>query len=88
VIATTDLSQRIRAIFAQRLHLEIPVQNADLFEAGVLDSLALVDLINELEREFGFRLPFGELNIDEFRSLDRISKFVERSQRSQSAQGG
>jgi D-alanine--poly(phosphoribitol) ligase subunit 2 len=84
VIATTDLSQRIRKILAHRLHLEIPEQNADLFEAGVLDSLGLVDLINELEREFGFRVPVGQLNIEEFRSLDRIEKFVEQSQ---SAQG-
>ena len=81
--ATTDLSHRIRAIFANRLQLEIPEQNDDLIEAGILDSLALVDLINELEREFGFRLPSGQLDFDEFRSLDRIAKFVERSQSTQ-----
>ena len=80
MIATTDLSQAIRAIFTQRLHLETPGQDADLFEAGVLDSLAFVDLINELEQELGFRLPFGQLNLDDFRSLDRIAQFVERSQ--------
>jgi acyl carrier protein len=79
VIATADLSQRICAIFT-RLHLESPGQDADLFGAGVLDSLALVDLINELEREFGFRVPLEQLNFDDFRSLDRIAQFVERSQ--------
>jgi len=83
VIATTDLSQRIRTIFTDRLHLEAPGQNADLLEAAVLDSLTLVDLISELEREFGFRLPIGQLNIDDFRSLDRIAQFVERSQSAQ-----
>ena len=83
MIATTDLSQRIRTIFTHRLHLEAPGQNADLFEAAVLDSLTLVDLISELEREFGFRLPIGQLNIDDFRSLDRIAQFVERSQSTQ-----
>jgi len=80
MIATSDLSQAIRAIFTQRLHLETPEQDADLFEAGVLDSLTLVDLINELEQEFGFRLPLGQLNFDDFRSLDSITQFVERSQ--------
>jgi D-alanine--poly(phosphoribitol) ligase subunit 2 len=85
MIATTDLSQRICSIFANRLHLEVSRQDADLFEAGVLDSLAVVDLISELEREFGFRLPFGQLNIDDFRSLDRIAKFVEQSQLAQEA---
>ena len=77
VSATTDLSQRICSIFIHRLNLQVPGQDADLFEAGVLDSLALVDLLNELEGEFGFRLSFGQLNIDDFRSLDRIAHFVE-----------
>jgi len=85
VIATTDLSERIRTIFTHRLHLEAPRPDADLFETGVLDSLALVDLISELEREFGFRLPFVQLNVDDFRFIYRIAQLVERSQ---SAQGG
>jgi acyl carrier protein len=83
VIATIDLSQRIRAILTERLHLEAPGQDADLFKDGVLDSLALVDLISELEREFGFCLPLEQLNFDDFRTLDRIVQFVERSQSAQ-----
>ena len=80
MIATTDLSERICTIFTHRLHLEAPVQNVDLFEAGVLDSLALVDLISEVEHEFAFSIPLGQLNFDDFRSLKRIEQFVERFQ--------
>ena len=83
MIATGDLPQRIRAIFTDRLHLEAPGTDVDLFEAGVLDSLALVDLIVELEKDFGFRLPLGQLNIDDFRSFASIAQFVERSQTAQ-----
>ena len=36
----------------------------------------LVDLLSELEREFSFHLTLSELNIDAFRSIERIAGFV------------
>src|SRR6187549_989548 len=48
-----SLRERIAAIFASALHLDVPSWDTDLFDTGVLDSLAFVELLLQLEREFG-----------------------------------
>jgi methoxymalonate biosynthesis acyl carrier protein len=70
------LHDRIAALFSDALHVEVPSAEADLFEAGVLDSLAFVELLVGLEREFGVRASIDDLEIDHFRSLARIEAFV------------
>ena len=42
----------------------------------MLDSLALVELIFAIEREFGVTIPLEELEIDSFRSVTSIADFV------------
>jgi D-alanine--poly(phosphoribitol) ligase subunit 2 len=63
-------------MFSTHLHIEIPSADLDLFEAGVLDSLAFVELLLHLEEEFGIRVPMEELEIDNFRTVRRIAQFV------------
>ena len=75
---TTGNLARINCIFTQKLNLETPGNDVDLFETGTLDSLTLVDLLAQLEAEFGFHLSPGQIDINEFRSLDSIAKFVNR----------
>jgi acyl carrier protein len=45
-------------------------------ETGLLDSLALVELIVEIEQQFGIQIPLEEIEIDHFRSVVRIAEFV------------
>jgi acyl carrier protein len=78
MIATTDCLHRIAFTFTHKLNIDEPALDSDLFENGVLDLLTLVDLLAALETEFRFHLPPGELDIDEFKSLDRIAGFVTR----------
>ena len=78
MIAATDCLDRIAFIFTHKLDINVSALDSDLFENGILDSLTLVDLLAALEAEFGFHLPPGEFDIDEFRSLDRIAGFVTR----------
>ena len=75
---TTDCLDRITFIFTNKLNLEAPAQNEDLFENGTLDSLSLVDLLAELESEFAFSIPPDQLDLEEFRSLEGIAGFVSR----------
>lgn len=72
-----DLVDRIDHIFADVLHLDVPAADVDLFESGVLDSLAFVELLLQLEREFGVTVSLDELEVDNFRSIQRIAEFVE-----------
>jgi methoxymalonate biosynthesis acyl carrier protein len=74
--ASPDLHERIAAIFAAALNMEVPSADTDLFEAGLLDSLAFIELLLQLEREFGVATSLEDLEVDNFRSIARIAIFV------------
>ena len=68
---------RIRCLFTEALHMDAPAPGTDLIDSGLLDSLALVELLHALEHEFAFEIPFDELDIESFRTVERIAAFVE-----------
>lgn len=72
----TGVRERLAALVAAALHLEAPPADADLFETGVLDSLAFVELLLLLEREFGVATSAADLEVENFRSIARIADFV------------
>lgn len=74
----TTINRRICQVFAEYLHVEIPSDDVDLIDSGLLDSLLLVDLLVHLEMEFGFTVVMDELDLEDFRTLNRISVYVAR----------
>ena len=70
------LRSQISALFSNSLHIEVPSVDVDLFESGILDSLAFVDLLLELERTFGVTTSLDDLEADNFRSIARIADYV------------
>jgi len=71
-MSSSDPAARVRALLREALQIEVDRDDQDLLEEGLLDSLGLVSLITELEREFGFELALDTLDIDDFRSVERI----------------
>jgi acyl carrier protein len=71
-----SLQQRIQAIFNQRLQVDIPAVDIDLFETGLIDSLVFVDLLLALEEEFSMEITLDRVNLDDFRSITRIADFI------------
>jgi acyl carrier protein len=55
-----------------------PAPDESLFDTGVLDSFALVDVVAELEKEFGITIPDSDLNPQTFASVSRIQAYVEK----------
>jgi len=47
-----------------------------LFESGLLDSFALVDLVAALEQAFGVRIPDADLIPQRFDSISRIDQYL------------
>lgn len=70
------LRERIAGVFSSALHLDVPGFDTDLFDTGVLDSLAFVELLLHLEREFGVTTAVDDLEVENFRSIDSIADFV------------
>jgi acyl carrier protein len=54
----------------------LPDDEDSLFDEGYLDSFALTELVTELEKEFGIRIPDSDLNPGKFESIARIEKYI------------
>jgi acyl carrier protein len=54
-----------------------PDPDESLFDSGLLDSFALPDMVAELEREFGIKIPDSDLNPRKFESISRIQSYIE-----------
>jgi acyl carrier protein len=74
----TDRHQPMATLLTvfQRLGRDVPSCDADLFEAGVLDSIGFVELLAALEQEFGFVFQLDDLEVDNFRSVRAIAAFI------------
>ncbi len=56
---------------------ELPDPDDSLFDSGFLDSFALPDLVSDLEREFGIKIPDSDLHPRKFESIARIQSYIE-----------
>jgi acyl carrier protein len=76
-VATEAVTDRVQRLFVETLNVEVPSPDTDLIEGGLLDSLALVELLFALEREFAVTIPLENLDIDSFRSIRSIAELLE-----------
>lgn len=74
----TSLSacDQMRKIFSEKLQIDPPGEEADLIDAGVLDSFMFVELLYHVEQQFGVKITLENLDIDNFRSINRIVDMV------------
>lgn len=70
------LREQVTDVFLRSLNLDVPSPDTDLFETGLLDSLAFVELLLAIENDFGVTTSVEDLEVDNFRSIARIAEFV------------
>jgi acyl carrier protein len=70
------LTERTVELIQEALQIEVPAPDTDLVAEGLIDSLALLTLITELELEFAIQLPLDELDLSRFRSAEQMAAFV------------
>jgi len=76
IIENSALQQQINALFVEKLNLDVPSVETDLIETGLLDSLSLVELLAQLEVTFNVSISLDDLDLDNFRSLESVTRFV------------
>ena len=70
--------QKLTELFAKKLNLEVSSADTDLVETGLLDSLALIELLAQLEETFGVSVSTDDLELENFRSIASIAGFVDQ----------
>ena len=73
-----DLTDQIVKLFSEKMALEVSSIEDDLVDTGVLDSLALMNLLIHLENEFGLTIPLDELDLEYFRCIAAIARFIKQ----------
>lgn len=52
--------------------------DAALFSSGLLDSVAMIDLMDFIEASFGVKMKWHEVSLDNLDSITRITDFIAR----------
>jgi acyl carrier protein len=79
MVATDNevLHAQLRAFFSEKLSVEVPSLDANLAQSGILDSLALVELLSYIEKEFGTEISLDDIGIEDFHSIAKIAEYVD-----------
>jgi acyl carrier protein len=73
---TDGLQARVSGLLLERLHLDVPSVETDLIDTGALDSMLFVELLAQLENEFGIAIDLDDIELSAFRSIRTIAEFV------------
>ena len=69
--------EKIREALARVAKAPIPANpETSLFDAGVIDSFALVDFVSDLETMFKIKVPDNDLHPSKFESLAKIAAYL------------
>jgi acyl carrier protein len=66
----------LQALFREKLNIDVPSVDADLIEGGLLDSLQIVQLLLHIESDLGYSLAIDELDLDDLRSVARLTRVI------------
>jgi acyl carrier protein len=48
-----------------------------LWESNILDSISIVELVVEIENEFSIKVPFNEIIVENFETIENMMKYIE-----------
>jgi len=79
--ASRDTTDRIRRVFVRSLHVNLREEDLDyeerLDEVAGLDSLAVIEFVTALEKEFGITMEPELLRLDLVKNLPQLAAYVE-----------
>lgn len=69
-------AERVAELVRDTLGVHAPDPATDLIDSGLIDSLALVSLIVELEAAYAISFPLERFDVEDFRTLARMAALV------------
>lgn len=72
----TKIQQALAQFFRDQFNVELPSMGADLIEAGILDSLMLIEVVMFMETEFSVTTELDDLEVENFLTIDSMARFV------------
>ena len=48
----------------------------NLLESGIVDSIGMMKLVSFMERKFNVQIPFGDITVENFMTIERINDYI------------
>lgn len=77
----SDILTQLRALLSDLLPVDNIDASASLFASGVLDSIALLDVVSRIEGHWSIRFSWSEVNLDNLDSLQKMTDFITKKRR-------
>ncbi|HEU5077330.1 MAG TPA: phosphopantetheine-binding protein [Polyangiaceae bacterium] len=73
-----EYKKTVRDFIAQVANGRSLTDTDDIFTLGIVNSMFALQLVQFVEREFDVVVDNDDLDVDNFRTIDRIADFVQR----------
>ena len=82
---TVNFKERIKEFLSRLMRNHDLKDDEDIFALGFINSLAALQLVQFMEKEFGITVEDEDLDLDNFRTLNSMDEFLERKLTSRAA---
>ena len=76
----SDILPQLRSLLSDLFPDENVDSTLSLFASGVLDSIALLEVVSRIEQHWSIRFSWSEVNLDNLDSLQKMTDFIIRKQ--------
>lgn len=81
------LQESILQFLRDRFEIELQSAGTGLVEAGILDSLMLIEIVVYIEEQFSVTTKLEDLDLDNFVTVDNMARFLATRQKSSGPNG-
>ena len=74
---TSDIENTMRSFLSRFITNHALRDDDDIFAAGFVNSMFAMQLVQFIEHEFGFAIETEDLELDNFRSIEAMARFIE-----------
>ena len=75
-----DVKSKIRKFIQKVTRKQEIFDDEDIFQGGIVNSLLTVQLIMFIEKNFQISIDNSDINLENFRTLNRIEEYVQSKQ--------
>ncbi|CAN5469170.1 N/A [soil metagenome] len=74
---SSTIKEKIKDFISKSISVNDVDENEDLFDSGIVNSLFSIQLVTFVEKNFGINVTVDDLDMDNFKSVNAINKFVQ-----------
>ena len=75
---TSDIENTLRNFISRFMRGHELKDDEDIFASGFVNSMFAMQLVQFIEHQFGFEIESEDLELDNFRSIEAMTRFIEQ----------